>query len=353
MTVAELRDWLRSWVSKATGLPADQIGDDRPMDEFGLASRDAVTLARRHRGPHRRGAHRDRRHNHPTIAMLAKRIIEGDPDRARATTTGSGSVRRDAADDIAIVGFATRFPGAGRTPESTWEALAAGRSGITDLPGDRWAEFKQDEAGQDHRRGQRTGRLPRRREGVRRRLLPDEPARGQDGRPAAAAGTGVELGGARHAHILPATSKGTDVGVFLGTSTNDYQMLATMGLGDGASDTAAYALTGTSTSIIANRVSYYFDFRGPSVALDTTCSSSLVAVHQAVRSLRNGESTIALAGGVNMILTPAASLGFDSIGMIAASGKIKTFSADADGIGRAEGGSVVRPQTCCRRPPRR
>ncbi|MBD0022252.1 acyltransferase domain-containing protein [Gordonia pseudamarae] len=341
MTVAELRDWLRGWVSGVTGLPVDQIADDRPMEEFGLASRDAVTLA---------ADIEDRTgvvltatvaYNHPTIAMLAKRIIEGDPDEGRADDDRFWDRDRADADDIAIVGFATRFPGAGHTPESTWEGLIAGTSGITDLPEDRWTEFRQDPALAEAIAGAN----------VQGGYLDDVKAFDADFfqmsprevemvDPQQRLALELSWEALEHAHIPPSDLKGADVGVFLGTSTNDYQMLATMGLGDGASDTAAYALTGTSTSIVANRVSYYFDFRGPSVALDTACSSSLVAVHQAVRSLRTGESSVALAGGVNMILTPAASLGFDSIGMIAADGKIKTFSADADGIGRAEGGGV-------------
>src|SRR5699024_1085066 len=102
-----------------------------------------------------------------------------------------------------------------------------------------------------------------------------------------------------------------------------------------------YALTGNSTAIIANRVSYFFDFRGPSVAIDTACSSSLVAVHQAVRALRGGEADVAVAGGVNMLVAPAASLGFDQLGVMAPDGRIKAFSADADGMIRSEGGGVL------------
>ena len=81
-------------------------------------------------------------YNHPTIAMLAKRIIGAIRTREQGDDDRFWERERDAADDIAIVGFSHRFPGAGHTPESTWEALAAGRSGITDLPEDRWAEFK-------------------------------------------------------------------------------------------------------------------------------------------------------------------------------------------------------------------
>ena len=144
LTVAELRDWLREWVSEATGMPADQISEDRPMEEFGLSSRDAVALG---------GDIEDKTgvvltatvvYQHPTIASLAKRIIEGDPDEGRNELDAFWERERNPDDDIAIVGFSTRFPKAGETPESTWEALVAGKSGISDLPEDRWSEFKQD-----------------------------------------------------------------------------------------------------------------------------------------------------------------------------------------------------------------
>ena len=343
MTVAELRDWLRTWVAETTGVPAESISDDRPMEEMGLSSRDAVALA---------ADIEDRTgvvltatvaYNHPTIAMLAKRIIEGDPDEGLDADADTYWQReRSADDDIAIVGLATRFPKAGSTPESTWEALISGRDGITDLPEDRWTEFKADPriAAVLAESNVHGGYLddvksfdadffqmsPREVEMVdpQQRLVLE-----------------LTWEALEHAHIPPSDLKGAPVGVFLGTSTNDYQLLATMGLGEGAEDTAAYALTGTSTSIIANRVSYYFDFRGPSVAMDTACSSSLVAVHQAVRSLRTGESQVAVAGGVNMIITPAATLGFDRIGAQAKDGHIKAFSSDADGMIRAEGGGVV------------
>ncbi|WP_040511733.1 polyketide synthase Pks13 [Gordonia soli] len=342
LTVGELRDWLRSWVAEATGIPESQISEDRPMEEFGLSSRDAVAL----------GADVEDKtgviltatvvFQHPTIASLAKRIIEGDPNAGLDLEADQFWIReRDSADDIAIVGLSTRFPKAGATPESTWEALISGRDGISDLPADRWTEFTGD---------------PRLREviesaNVHGGYLDD--VKGFDADFFQMSPREVEMvdpqqrlvleltwEALENAHIPPSDLKGEAVGVFVGTSTNDYQLLATLGLGDGATDTAAYALTGTSTSIVANRVSYYFDFHGPSVAIDTACSSSLVAVHQAVRSLRTGESDVAVAGGVNMLITPAATLGFDSIGAQAKNGRIKAFSADADGMIRAEGGGL-------------
>src|SRR6202012_1473890 len=103
-----------------------------------------------------------------------------------------------------------------------------------------------------------------------------------------------------------------------------------------------YAITGTASSIVANRVSYFFDFHGPSVAVDTACSSSLVATHQAVQALRSGECDVAMAGGVNALITPAVTLGFDEIGQVLSpDGRIKSFSSDADGYPRSGGGAML------------
>ena len=103
----------------------------------------------------------------------------------------------------------------------------------------------------------------------------------------------------------------------------------------------AYAGTGNALSIAANRISYLFDFRGPSIAIDTACSSSLVAVHLACCSLRNGESTLALAGGVNLILSPAITINFTKAGAMAPDGRCKAFDARANGYVRSEGAGVV------------
>ncbi|GAA3036279.1 polyketide synthase Pks13 [Gordonia defluvii] len=341
LTVPELRDWLRDWVSQATGVPVDQISEDRPMEEFGLSSRDAVALG---------GDIEDKTgvvltatvvYQHPTIASLAKRIIEGDPDEGRDELDAFWERERNPDDDIAIVGFATRFPKAGETPESTWEALITGRDGISELPEDRWSEFKADPRMLEvlEKRNLRGGYLDTVKafDGDFFQMSPREVEMVDPQQRLVLELTWEAL---EHAHIPASDLKGGQVGVFVGTSTNDYQLLAALGLGEGSDETAAYALTGTATSIIANRTSYFFDFHGPSVAVDTACSSSLVSVHQAVQSLRTGESDVALAGGVNMILTPAATVGFDTIGAVAKDGHIKAFSADADGMVRSEGGGM-------------
>ena len=136
---------------------------------------------------------------------------------------------------------------------------------------------------------------------------------------------------------------GTDVGVFIGIATDDYSRLGHgHGPGHGGSGEGdAYEITGNAASIAANRISYVMDFRGPSLSIDTACSSSLVAVHLACESLRRGESSLALAGGVNLILSPEVSANFARAGFLSPEGRCKTFASDADGYVRGEGAGVV------------
>ena len=110
---------------------------------------------------------------------------------------------------------------------------------------------------------------------------------------------------------------------------------------DDLSSVDAYSMTGNTMSIAANRISYSFDLRGPSMAVDTACSSSLVALHQACGSLQAGESSLAIAGGVQLLLHPQPFVGFSSASMLSARGKCRTFDASADGYVRAEGGAIL------------
>ncbi len=137
-----------------------------------------------------------------------------------------------------------------------------------------------------------------------------------------------------NAAIAPSSLAGSPTGVFIGISTADYMRMQA-GLSDG------YMATGNAFSIAANRLSYRLDLRGPSVAVDTACSSSLVAIHHASEALRRGDCDLALAGGVNLVLSSDLSLSLAKAGMLAADGRCKVFDAGADGYGRGEGCGVV------------
>ncbi|MEI6254553.1 MAG: type I polyketide synthase, partial [Mycobacteriaceae bacterium] len=140
-----------------------------------------------------------------------------------------------------------------------------------------------------------------------------------------------------HAGIAPQALRHTQTGVFAGACLGEYGYLAASDL----SAVDAWSGTGGAMSIIANRLSYFFDFRGPSVTVDTACSSSLVAVHLACQSLRAGESDTALVAGVNVLLTPAPTRSFDVAEAMSHSGACHSFDASADGFVRSEGAGVV------------
>lgn len=139
------------------------------------------------------------------------------------------------------------------------------------------------------------------------------------------------------AGIDPAVLAGTDTGVFIGISDPGYgtmQALEPGGLGP-------YSMSGAALSIAANRLSHFFDLRGPSMSIDTACSSSLTAVERAWRSLAEGSGRMALAGGVNVLLGPGPFIGFSQASMLSPTGRCRAFSADADGFVRSEGGGLV------------
>ncbi|WP_280501105.1 polyketide synthase Pks13 [Nocardia farcinica] len=351
LSVSELREWLRKWVAEATGQPVDNITVDRPMEEFGLASRDALALGGDIEELTGVTLNATVVYQHPTIASLAEVIVHGEPEAAESQGEDAyytAGYTPGEAHDIAIVGLSTRLPGAGDTPESTWEFLINGGDAIRELPEGRWSEFLSDPA---------TAQLVAE-SNTRGGYLDQDVVKGFDAEFFAMSPIEVERvdpqqrlmmeltwEALEHARIPASELRGEQVGMFVGSSTQDFQLIAALGLGDRDPSlpisAEAYALLGASTGIIANRVSYFFDFRGPSVTVDTACSSTLVAVHQAVRALRDGDADLALAGGVNMILSPVATLGFEKNGAVAKDGRIKAFSADADGMVRSEGGGLV------------
>ncbi|WP_280269766.1 polyketide synthase Pks13 [Nocardia wallacei] len=352
MSVAELREWLRRWVAEATGQPIENITVDRPMEEFGLASRDALALG---------GDIEDLTgvmlnatvvYQHPTIASLAEVIAAGGvpdvPEQSEDDSFYTAGFQPGEAHDIAIVGLSTRLPGAGETPESTWEFLINRGDGIRELPEGRWSEFTVE---------------PQVAEAVEKSItrggyLDQEVVKGFDAEFFAMSPVEVERvdpqqrlmmeltwEALEHARIPASDLKGESVGVYIGSSGNDFMFLVAMAAGapvdaNTPATAAAYGITGSVSSIIPNRVSYFYDFRGPSVSVDSACSSTLVAVHEAVKALRSGDADVALAGGVNMLLAPFATLGFDGAGALAKDGHIKAFSSDADGMIRSEGGGM-------------
>ncbi|MFB7501997.1 beta-ketoacyl synthase N-terminal-like domain-containing protein [Streptomyces broussonetiae] len=268
----------------------------------------------------------------PTAQDVA-RYLAGEERTAPAPTP-----QPPAEEPIAVVGMACRFPGAKDT-EAFWELLRDGKDAVTEVPADRW-----DAAALYDPQLRRPGSISTRWGGFVGDVAGFEPEFfGISPTEAAAVDPQhrvlleVAWEALENAAIHPQSLAGTATGVYVGISNNDYTRL-TAGAGHALD---AYYGTGNALSVAAARLSYLLDLRGPSLAVDTACSSSLVAVHQACESLRRGESRVALAAGVNLILSPEMTSVFSRANMMAADGRCKVFDERADGYVRSEGCGVV------------
>ena len=249
---------------------------------------------------------------------------------------------RNGHEPLAIVGIGCRLPGDVDSPESYWDLLCSGTDATRVVPETRWnaARFHDPHPG-------KVGKMVTRRGGFLGDVDQFDPQFfGISPREAhlldpqqrlllQATWEALEDGG------IPADSlAGAQVGVFIGGFTLDYQLLQNQGR------TSRYRFkthssTGMMMTMLANRISFAFDFRGPSMTIDTACSSSLVAVHLAAQSIWNGECDIALAGGVNVMLGPNTAIAESKSGFLSPDGRSKAFDESADGYARGEGGAVV------------
>ncbi|OBH90652.1 type I polyketide synthase [Mycobacterium sp. E2733] len=241
---------------------------------------------------------------------------------------------------FAVIGYAARFPGAADADEF-WDVLRQGRDAIAEVPQDRWDvdEFFDPEPGAP-------GKVVTRRAGFVDDVTGfDAPFFGMSARevrlmdPQHRILLEMAWRAVEHSGIAPTALANTNTGVFVGLATHDYLGMASDELT--YPEIEAYMAIGTSNAAAAGRISYRLGLQGPAVAVDTACSSSLVAIHQACQALRLGECDLALAGGANVLLTPATMITFSSAQMLAPDGRCKTFDAAADGYVRGEGCGVI------------
>jgi len=242
---------------------------------------------------------------------------------------------------IAITGIGCRFPGGAHGPGAFWNVLRNGIDTITEIPPDRWniPAYYDAEPGLPGKTNSRWGGFI---DGIDQfdpaffGISPRE-ATFMDPQQRLLLETAWES--IEDAGLVPDPSAGSDTGVFLGISTHDYSQIQASFSDKTSIDT--HSTTGSVLSIAANRISYLFNFRGPSFAVDTACSSSLVAVHLACQSLRRGECATALAGGVNAILVPDTFVGFSKMSMLSPDGRCKAFDARGNGFVRGEGAGAI------------
>ena len=239
---------------------------------------------------------------------------------------------------IAIIGFGCRFPAAA-SPEAYWELLRQGVDAIGEIPRDRWkiAAFYDEDPDAPGKMCTRWGGFL---EDVARfdaEFFGITPREAERIDPQQRLVLEVAWEALEDAGIAPDQLAGSRTGVFVGISHCDYDRIISRDL----ARLNIYNGAGSYTAIAANRVSYVLRLRGPSMTIDTACSSSLTAVHIACQSLLGGETSLALAGGVNLILTPHESIAISKARMFAADGRCKTFDAAADGYVRGEGCGMV------------
>lgn len=272
------------------------------------------------------------------VEDLARRISNLSPEK-RLLLELQLQRKKGLPEPIAIVGMACRFPAAPNL-QAFWRLLTQAKDAISEVPADRWdvdAFYDADP--------QATGKTYSRWGGFLAGVDQFDPAFfGIAPREAPYIDPQQRLfletvwEALEDAGIVPQTLGGQPVGVFAGASTLDYgQMLM-----QGPEVVGTYTATGLASTMVANRVSYLLNLQGPSMTVDTACSSSLVAVHLACQSLWNGESNLALAGGVNLMLTPTLTVGFSKLTALSPEGRCKAFDAAANGFVRSEGvGTVV------------
>lgn len=333
VTADKLQKWFREYVSTHIECHPNEVSLDVPIRDLGLKSIDVLAIP---------GDLGDRfgfcipdlavwdnpSANDLIDSLLNQRSADslreshGHADR---NTQGRGSIN----EPVAVIGVGCRFPGDIDGPERLWDFLTEKKCAITAYP-DRgftnagtFAEsggFLKDVAGFDNRFFD---------------IPPDEALRMD---PQQRLLLEVSWEALEHAGIIPESLRLSRTGVFVGVSSTDYVRLVSA---SAQQKSTIWDNTGGSSSIIANRISYFLDIQGPSIVIDTACSSSLVAVHLACRSLSTWDCDIALVGGTNVLISPEPWGGFREAGILSQTGCCHAFDKSADGMVRGEGCAVI------------
>ena len=320
------------------------IDRERPLNDQGLDSLGAVELRNRLVGVTDLQLPSTLVFDRPSCGAIAgflRSLVDAGHGSAMAAR---GVVARRAAVDaderVAIVGMSCRYPGSARTPQELWELVAGGRDAISPFPEDRGWDLEglydpdPDHPGTSY---SREGGFIADAADFDAGFFGISPREALAMDPQQRVLLEVAWEALEDAGIAPASLRGSQTGVFAGTSLQDYVAPRDAGVDAGE----GFRLTGYLGSVLSGRVAYTFGFEGPAVSVDTACSSSLVALHLACQAVRNGECALALAGGVTLMASPAMLIDFSRQRGLSVDGRCKPFAACADGIGVADGAGLV------------
>jgi len=278
------------------------------------------------------------------VTDLTSRLAQLSPEQRARLAERVAASRPQAPPDnaLAIVGMGCRLPGGANSPAALWDLLVRGVDAVTPIPPDRWNGDAFFDADPDA-----PGKIATREgafiDGIAEfdaSYFGISPVEARQMDPQQRLFLEVAIEALESAGLTRAQLAGSMCGVFVGVHSHSSEYYGLQSSTLEGIDT--YTSTGTAHSVLANRLSYFLDLRGPSMAIDTACSSSLVAFHQACLSLRAGESTAAIVGGLNLILTPEFNVALSKLRVLSSGGRCRTFDAAADGIARGEGcGAVV------------
>jgi acyl transferase domain-containing protein/acyl-CoA synthetase (AMP-forming)/AMP-acid ligase II/acyl carrier protein len=338
VSAEKLLESIKRMVAQRLHISADSIDIKKPLAFYNLSSIHAVGLAEDLSQATGRQLPSSLLYDFATIAKLVE-YLQADTDSLTADDPQELSSSHDPLNDcIAIIGLDCKVPGASNAAAFS-DSLFSDADGISGIPMNRWnsSEYYDKRAGA-------VGKMNTLKGGFIEDIdLFDEGFFG------IAAGEAklidpqqrllleVSWNALENAGISPTSLSGTSTGVFTGISNSDYQRLVFTD----KKQLNPWTGTGSALSIASNRLSYFYNLKGPSLAVDTACSSSLTAIHLACNSLRQGESQLAIVSGVNLILSPEWNIALSSAEMLSPDGRCKTFDDSANGYVRSEGCSVV------------
>lgn len=335
---ADLRHWLVDYLVTNIGCTPDEVDPNLSLADLGVSSRDAVVLSGELSELLGKAVSPIDFWEHPTINALAAYLTAPEPD-PESDAALKRPARTSLDEPIAVIGMGCRFPGGITSPDALWEFLCDRRSSIGQVPADRWQPFEggSPEAAAVLARTTRWGSFLTDIDAFDAEFFEISASEANKMDPQQRLLLEVAWEALEHAGIPPSSLRRSQTGVFAGSCLSEYGAMGATEL----SQVDSWSNTGGAMSIIANRLSYFLDLRGPSVAVDTACSSSLVAIHLACQSLRTQDSQLAIAAGVNLLLSPAVFRGFDQVGALSPTGACRAFDAAADGFVRGEGAGVV------------